>query len=107
MTRLFAADESRPPFIPGLELAEGFFTELVRPMLAEYLQGLNYTAAVLEGGSDVLGFDTEMSADHDWGPRVMLFLNQKDLETQSQVIRGSSHKSVHDFGQREVTKAVI
>src|SRR5207248_5041568 len=26
----------------------------------------------------VLGFDTEMSTDHDWGPRVMLFLNEED-----------------------------
>ena len=34
-----------------------------------------------------MGFDTEMSADHDWGPRVMFFLKQEHFETQSQEIR--------------------
>ena len=87
MTRLFAPGESRPPFIPGLELAEGFFKELVRPMLTAYIPDLHYSAAVLGGGSDVLGFDTEMSADHDWGPRIMLFLKPEDYEMRSREIR--------------------
>ena len=29
---------------------------------------------MLYTGSDVLGFDTEQSADHGWGPRVFVFL---------------------------------
>jgi hypothetical protein len=32
-------------------------------------------------GSDVLGHDTAQSQDHDWGPRLMLFLTQADHET--------------------------
>ena len=87
MTKLFAAGEPRPPFIPGLDLAEGFFTDLVRPMLEAHLPDMRYSAAVLAGGSDVLGFDTEMSMDHDWGPRVMLFLEREDFETRPQAIR--------------------
>jgi hypothetical protein len=35
----------------------------------------------------VLGFDTAMSTDHHWGPRVMLFLGADDLERQGQAIR--------------------
>ena len=31
-------------------------------------------------GSDVLGFDTPMSTDHNWGPRLQLFLTPGDLE---------------------------
>ncbi len=46
-----------------------------------------YSAGVLGGGSDVLGFDTEMSADHDWGPRVMLFLKREEFEARPQAIR--------------------
>ena len=87
MTKLFTDGEPRPPFIPGLDLAEGFFTERVRPMLEAHMPDMRYSAGILAGGSDVLGFDTEMSADHDWGPRVMLFLERENLETQSQAIR--------------------
>ncbi|NKB70947.1 MAG: DUF4037 domain-containing protein [Candidatus Latescibacteria bacterium] len=87
MTKLFAAGEPRPPFIPGLDLAEGFFTDLVRPMLEAHLPDMSYAAAVLAGGSDVLGFDTEMSTDHDWGPRVMLFLKREDFEARARAIR--------------------
>lgn len=65
-----------PEFIPGLELARAFFGEAVRPLLATAFPGLRYAAALLGSGSEVLGFDTEMSTDHDWGPRVDLFLRE-------------------------------
>lgn len=40
---------------------------------------LAYTAALLGYGSDVLGLDTEISMDHNWGPRLQLFVNDKNL----------------------------
>ena len=92
MTKLFAFGEPRPPFIPGLELAEGFFMELVDPVLETHIPDMRYSAAVLGGGSDVLGFDTEMSADHDWGPRVMLFIERDDFEKRAQAIRALAMK---------------
>jgi hypothetical protein len=36
-------------------------------------------------GSEVLGYDTEMSTDHDWGPRVYLFLNEQDIGYSDQI----------------------
>src|SRR5437879_10166084 len=33
-----------------------------------------HSAALIGEGSEVLGFDTPRSADHDWGPRLQLFL---------------------------------
>ncbi|HEY0460998.1 MAG TPA: DUF4037 domain-containing protein, partial [Pyrinomonadaceae bacterium] len=30
-------------------------------------------------GSEILGFDTEMSTDHDWGTRLMIFLDEDDF----------------------------
>jgi hypothetical protein len=69
-----------PPFIPGLELAGAFFTEVVRPLLAEAFPQLAYAAALLGPGSEVLGYDSVRSTDHDWGPRLQLFLAASDAE---------------------------
>jgi hypothetical protein len=68
-----------PTFVPGLELAEGFFREHVEPILARSFPRLRYSAGLIGAGSEVLGFDTEMSSDHHWGPRAMLFLEEADL----------------------------
>jgi hypothetical protein len=68
-------------------LAEGFFHELVKPILETHYYGLRYSAAVIGSGSEVLGFDTEMSMDHHWGPRVMLFLSQDDFRSKWEAIR--------------------
>ena len=62
------------PFVPGAELGRRFYAEVVRPLLDEAFPGLRYAAAHLGNGSDVLGYDTAMSRDHDWGPAVTLFL---------------------------------
>jgi hypothetical protein len=67
-----------PTFIPGLELSRLFFQQIIRPILAESVPALPHSAALIGDGSEVLGFDTEMSTDHDWGPRIMLFLTEAD-----------------------------
>lgn len=68
-----------PGFIPGLDLAELFYREAVRPILDAGYPGLAHSAALLGSGSEVLGFDTEMSTDHDWGPRFQLFLTEAEF----------------------------
>ena len=67
-----------PDFIPGLELAEQFFHVAVQPVLHRCFPALVYSAARLDFGSDVLGFDTPQSMDHDWGPKGMLFIAEPD-----------------------------
>lgn len=62
------------PFIKGLDLCEQFFAEGIRPLLNQNFPTLRYAAGRLGGGSDVLGFDTPQSRDHDWGPRGTIFL---------------------------------
>lgn len=66
-------------FVPGLELCRVLYAEAVRPLLAEALPGLRHAAARVGPGSEVLGFDTARSADHDWGPRLELFLSPADV----------------------------
>lgn len=65
------------PFVPGRELGRRFYAEAVRP-LDDAFPGLPHAAAHVGGGSDVLGLDTPMSRDHDWGPAVTLFLRDDD-----------------------------
>ncbi len=65
-------------FVPGLELARDFYATTVRPLLAERFPRLPYAAALLGPGSEVAGFDSRRSTDHDWGPRLQVFLNDGD-----------------------------
>lgn len=73
-----SAKASTPAFIPGLDLCGFFYKEAVAPLLAEAYPGLPHSAALLGSGSEVLGFDTARSIDHDWGPRLLLFLSEAD-----------------------------
>ena len=66
-------------FVSGLELSRQFYRRLVRPILDAGFPGVQHGAALLGRGSEVLGFDDEMSTDHDWKPRVFLFLREDDL----------------------------
>ena len=62
-------------FVPGLELCRSFYEEVVAPAV-----GAPHGAALLGPGSDILGYDTERSTDHDWGPRCQLFVQASDLD---------------------------
>jgi hypothetical protein len=69
-------------FTPGLALAESYYHGAVRPLLDRHYPGLRHAAALLGEGSEVLGFDTERSRDHNWGPRMQLFVaDQQDAVT--------------------------
>ena len=65
-------------FVPGAELSRRLYDEVVRPVLDARFPDLPHSAALLGRGSEVLGFDDEMSTDHDWKPRVLLFLTEED-----------------------------
>lgn len=58
----------------GAALAERYYRQVVRPLVQGRWPGLPHTAARLGGGSDVLGYDDEVSRDHDWGLRLDLLV---------------------------------
>ena len=73
-------------FIPGLELSKFLFTEAVQPLLSNQFPQLKYSAARLDRGSEVLGFDTPMSMDHGWGQKLTLFLNEEDYDANQSAL---------------------
>jgi hypothetical protein len=75
-----------PEFIPGLELGRLFYEEVIKPILEADFADLRYSAALIGHGSEILGYDTERSTDHHWGPRVMLFLSEDDYARQQVAI---------------------
>lgn len=65
-----------PEFVPGRELARAFYEEVVRELVGD----VEHSAALLGWGSDVLGFDTDRSTDHGWGPRMRVFVHPSEVE---------------------------
>ena len=57
-------------FVPGVELCRGFYQDVVAPLVP-----CAHSAALIGFGSQVLGYDTERSTDHGWGPRVEVFVD--------------------------------
>ena len=63
-------------FVSGRALSSAFYTGVVAPLL----HARPHSAALLGGGSDVLGFDTAVSTDHGWGPRMHVFVGPSDVD---------------------------
>ncbi|MFF5983888.1 DUF4037 domain-containing protein [Streptomyces olindensis] len=75
------------PFMPGIELSEVLYEEAVAPILRDAFPGLRHAAARIGSGSEVLGFDTSRSADHEWGPRLEIFLTAEDRARHGDAVR--------------------
>ena len=63
-------------FQPGIEFNRAFYAEVVGPILKPW----RHSAALLGWGSEILGFDTERSTDHGWGPRLRVFEGPTDID---------------------------
>jgi alkylhydroperoxidase family enzyme len=65
-----------PEFRSAAELGAGFHAEVVAPLVGD----VGYAAGLLGWGSDVLGYDTERSRDHGWGPRMVVLVDADEVE---------------------------
>ncbi|WP_137153123.1 DUF4037 domain-containing protein [Devosia sp. FKR38] len=82
----------------GIALSRAFYGELVRPWLTEVAPNLKHAAALIGYGSELLGFDDEMSRDHNWGPRVHLYVSRADFDARAQaLVTGFSRATPESF----------
>ncbi len=86
-----------PSFIRGLELNRRFYAEAVCPILDASFPNVPLAAALLGTGSDVLGFDDEMSTDHQWGLSLRLFLREEDAHLADEIREALRHRLPHAF----------
>jgi len=73
-------------FLSGLQLSERLYTDIVRPVLDDYFPNVAHAASLIGWGSEVLEYDDAVSTDHNWGPRVQLFLSPADHDHSGEMI---------------------
>jgi hypothetical protein len=89
--------------VKGLELARRFFTDVAFPAFKEKApHTLNSMAFGLVGpGSECYGFDDGISRDHDWGPRVCIWIPEQLYREEGrrlQAIYGELEKVYLGYG---------
>jgi len=90
----------------GMSLAKRFYFSVVKNLISERMPDLveNYAAGLIGYGSDVLGNDDEVSRDHEWGPRLHLFLAldsyQRRAGALDQLLRDHLPNSFEGFPTR-------
>lgn len=94
-------------FVSGIDLSRRHYEDVVSPLVHSRFGALPHSAALLGRGSEVLGHDDKMSTDHDWGPRVQLFISEQDFAAhgpalQAELDRASSSGSADDRPRDEV-----
>ncbi len=84
----------------GVELSRLYYESIVAPLLEQYNGGIAHAAGRLGTGSDVLGFDDDMSRDHDWGMRLTLLVESASLNGLSDYLDARLPDKVHGHPTR-------
>jgi hypothetical protein len=83
----------------GLELCRRYFEECGGPTLRrEFPEIMDRAAVGLVGeGSECLGFDDELSRDHDFGPGFCIWLSREDAERYGRELQAAYEQLPRDF----------
>lgn len=84
-------------FTKGMDLCECFFNDVVKQIIDKHFPKMRYSAGLIGYGSDVLGYDDEISTDHMWGPRFYLFLENKDIVKKSEILTVFSNEFPYEY----------
>jgi hypothetical protein len=92
----------------GLDLAEAYYYTHGAPMITSRFSAFapRIAAGFVGPGSECLGFDDEISRDHDWGPGFCIWLTADDFEiigTDLQQAYENLPKTFKGFGPRLVS----
>lgn len=63
----------------GLDLCRTYYNDIIKPIINRYIDFIEdeHASALIGWGSEVLGNDDELSKDHEWGPRCIIFLTEQ------------------------------
>ena len=78
------------------ELNAAFHREVVGPAIS----GTAYSCGLLGWGSDVLGYDDATSVDHGWGPRLIVLVDEDDVDRTLAAIETVLPPSFHGWPVR-------
>lgn len=89
----------------GIELSERFYTEYGAPMIHEQFAHIEHLIAVglVGSGSECMGFDDDVSRDHDFEPGFCIFIpneEEVDLPTQFALERAYSRLPSEFMGHK-------
>lgn len=62
-------------FTKGKKLSRNFYQDIIKKLI-----NVPHGAALVGEGSEVLGYDQPRSTDHNWGPRVSIFVQESEVE---------------------------
>lgn len=69
----------------GLAINKRFFFQVVKPLLDQNYSDLQYACGLIGPGSEVLGLDDLTSRDHNWGLRLIIFLQEQDKDRSTEI----------------------
>lgn len=72
-------------FIKWKILSKLYYENIVKKLIEDNFPEVKYSAWLLWYWSDVLWFDTKRSTDHDWWPRMLIFLEEKDFSKKDDI----------------------
>jgi len=73
----------------GLDLALGYYTDVILPAFSTRFPDVldNLAFGLVGPGSECYGFDDVVSRDHDWGPRVCIWLPEALYQNDGMVLQ--------------------